>query len=81
VLCRGRLIEMAHLPPHLRGSQIEGGGAASSGRTLAALEAMHIRDALKRHQENRAAAARELGIASSTLFRKLKTLRIKSPTT
>jgi transcriptional regulator with PAS, ATPase and Fis domain len=42
---------------------------------------MHIRDALKRHQGNRAAAARELGIASSTLFRKIKALRIKLPTT
>jgi PAS domain S-box-containing protein len=81
VLCRDRLIEVAHLPADLRGSVFEGGAAFSSGRSLAALEAMHIRDALKRHQGNRAAAARELGIASSTLFRKIKALRIKLPTT
>ena len=75
VLCRGQLIEVAHLPPHLRGGDPD--TSIPRGRSLAALEAMHIRDALRRHQGNRAAAARELGIASSTLFRKLKTLRIK----
>jgi PAS domain S-box-containing protein len=79
VLCRGRLIEVAHLPPHLRGVEEAGSPGLSPGRSLAALEAMHLRDALKRHGGNRAAAARELGIASSTLFRKLKTLRIKLP--
>jgi PAS domain S-box-containing protein len=77
VLCRGQLIEVAHLPQHLRGGDPE--TSIPLGRSLAALEAMHIRDALRRHQGNRAAAARELGIASSTLFRKLKTLRIKPP--
>jgi DNA-binding NtrC family response regulator len=40
------------------------------------LETLHIRDALRRCRGNRAAAARELGINPSTLFRKLKSLRI-----
>ena len=35
-----------------------------------------IEQALRRHEGNRAAAARELGINPSTLFRKLKTLQI-----
>ena len=40
------------------------------------MERMMIEQALQRHQGNRAAAARELGINPSTLFRKLKTLQI-----
>ena len=79
VLCRGRLIEVGHLPSHLRGGEADANALPPSGRSLAALETMHIRDALRRHQGNRAAAARELGIASSTLFRKIKALRIKLP--
>ena len=77
VLCRGGLIEVAHLPPHLR---IGAGGilpALSAGMTLAAMEKVLLRDALRRHQENRAAAARELGIDASTLFRKIKALGLQ----
>jgi PAS domain S-box-containing protein len=79
VLCRGRMIEVAHLPTHLRSPDPGGVPPGSSGRSLAALEAIHIRAALKRHHGNRAAAARELGIASSTLFRKIRALRKKLP--
>jgi transcriptional regulator with PAS, ATPase and Fis domain len=45
-----------------------------AGLTLAAMEKLLIRDALRRHQDNRAAAARELGVNPSTLFRKIKAL-------
>jgi transcriptional regulator with PAS, ATPase and Fis domain len=38
------------------------------------MEKLLIRDALRRHQDNRAAAARELGVNPSTLFRKIKAL-------
>jgi DNA-binding NtrC family response regulator len=41
---------------------------------------MYISEALRRHRGNRAAAARELGINSSTLFRKIKSLSIEVPT-
>jgi DNA-binding NtrC family response regulator len=44
---------------------------------MAAMEKLLIRDALRRTQGNRAAAARELGIDVSTLFRKLKALGIR----
>jgi len=44
--------------------------------TLREMEAIHISDALRRHHGNRAAAARELGINPSTLFRKLARLGI-----
>jgi PAS domain S-box-containing protein len=76
VLCRGGLIEEAHLPSHLRG---EGSGPPSGlpvGLTLAAMEKVLIGDTLQRHRGNRAAAARALGINASTLFRKIKALKL-----
>jgi len=72
VLCRGGLIEVAHLPGHLRGGPDEARLGLPSGLTLAAMENLLIRDALARHDGNHAAAARELGINASTLFRKIK---------
>ncbi len=47
--------------------------------SLKALEAMHIADAIRHHGGNRTAAARELGIDPSTLFRKIKSLNIDLP--
>jgi transcriptional regulator with PAS, ATPase and Fis domain len=76
VLCRGGLIELAHLPPQVRGSEEGLPSRLPSGLTLAAMEELLIRDALRRSNGNRAAAARELRIDVSTLFRKLKTLGI-----
>jgi transcriptional regulator with PAS, ATPase and Fis domain len=76
VLCRGALIEMAHLPPQLRGA----GEAVSpniASMTLGAMERFVIANALQRHNGNRTAAARQLGINPSTLFRKLKSLGIE----
>ena len=43
------------------------------------LEAQAIQRALERNGYNRLAAARELGIHKSTLFRKMKRLRISLP--
>jgi len=81
VLCRGPLIERQHLPPELR----EGIGPEPQpglgGLTLRALEKMHITEAVRRHGGNRTAAARELGINPSTLFRKVKALGIELPET
>ncbi len=77
VLCRDGLIELAHLPAHLRGEDRSPSGLPS-GLTLAAIEKLALRDALRRQKGNRAAAARELGIDTSTLFRKIKALGIRS---
>lgn len=83
VLCRGGLIEPQHLPPALQersgvlnrtGRSAAASRRRKSGLTLRELEAIHIADALRRHDGNRAAAARELGINASTLFRKLRAL-------
>jgi PAS domain S-box-containing protein len=76
-LCRGGLIEMAHLPPKLRGDEVGLHTGLPAGLTLAAMEKLLIRDALRKHAGNRAASARELGIDASTLFRKIKALGIQ----
>ncbi len=76
VLCRGGLIEPQHLPPALHGAVGKVPRRLKTALTLAELEAIHIGDALRRHGGNRAAAARELGINASTLFRKLRKLGI-----
>jgi len=78
VLCKTGLIEPHHLPPAIRGETGRQPARGGSGMTLKALEAMHIADALRRHDGNRTAAARELGINPSTLFRKIKSLDIES---
>jgi transcriptional regulator with PAS, ATPase and Fis domain len=76
VLCRGGLIELNHLPPPLRtGGEVASGIPA--GLTLAAMEKLLIQDALRRNDGNRAAAARELGMDTSTMFRKIKSLGLK----
>ena len=79
VLCRGALIEPHHLPPPIRGVADLKPQRGPGSLTLKALEAIHITDAVRRHAGNRTAAARELGINPSTLFRKIKSLRIELP--
>jgi transcriptional regulator with PAS, ATPase and Fis domain len=79
VLCRRGLIEKHHLPAAFR-ERIPGDVShAHNGLTLRALEVIHIRDALRRCGGNRTAAARQLGIDPSTLFRKIKSLQIPLP--
>ncbi len=77
VLCRGGLIELVHLPSYLRGPGTGRGVPVGIGMTLEAMERRLITEALGRHRGNRTAAARELGIHPSTLFRKLKRLKIE----
>jgi DNA-binding NtrC family response regulator len=76
VLCRGAMIEMAHLPPQLRGA-MEAASPNIAGMTLLTMERFLIANALQRQNGNRTAAARQLGINPSTLFRKLKSLGIE----
>jgi DNA-binding NtrC family response regulator len=45
------------------------------------MERLLIAEALRRHNGNRRRAARELGIDPSTLFRKLRSLKIELPPT
>jgi transcriptional regulator with PAS, ATPase and Fis domain len=79
VLCRGGLLEMPHLPAHLRSDDADGRPTLPRGLTLAAMEKLLIQDALRRHAGNRTAAARELGIDVSTLFRRLRVSPVEAP--
>lgn len=81
VLCRGGLIECRHLPPELVRDRLTHDLTAAPGMTLRALESLHIADALRRHHGNRKAAAEELGIHPSTLYRKMRDLGIEEPET
>jgi PAS domain S-box-containing protein len=77
--CGGGNIGIEHLPEELtaRARAREGAGGIRSVRD--SVEAQAIRSALARSGFNRAAAARELGIHKTTLFRKLKLLDIVLP--
>jgi PAS domain S-box-containing protein len=79
VLCRGGLVELHHLPPSVRGTSSGESIPGIAGMTLAAMERVLIGDALRRSNGNRTAAARQLGIDPSTLFRKVKALGIELP--
>ena len=79
VLCRGGLIDWQHLPPSLRSQYDFDSLADGHNVTLKDLEALHIVETIRRHHGNRTTAARELGIHLSTLFRKIKSMRIDVP--
>lgn len=79
VLCREGRIDIPHLPAELtaRGAALGSEGDFRGAHDI--LDAQAIRAALERHGYNRLAAARELGIHKTTLFRKLKKLGIPLP--
>ncbi len=76
VLCEKGLILCQHLPDSLlcREDNFE---ILLAGRTLAEIEAKALRDALVRNDGNHSAAARELGIDKSTIWRKIKKLNLE----
>lgn len=76
VLCTDGLIRPQHLPKHLQPSEVE---HREDGLTLADVEARVIREALERNGWRRTETARELGINPSTLWRKMKRLKINPP--
>jgi PAS domain S-box-containing protein len=79
VLCHDWFIEPRHLPPRLKGLSRETGTGESSQKTLTEWEAFHIVEAVRRNSGNRSAAAKELGIDASTLYRKVKSMDLHLP--
>lgn len=75
ILCHGGLVDLRHLPEPLRDFGFPSGGV-SDGLSLAEIEARVIRETLARNQGRKIAAARELGINKTTLWRKMKRLGI-----
>jgi len=81
VLCREGQITPHCLPEVMLGRLGASPAQLTVGGALRTMEAKAILDALGRNRNNRLAAARELGMHKSTLFRKIKTLGIKLPPT
>jgi len=84
ILCSQGQIGLPHLPASLTtpaGSSADAPTPSSLRARHQATEAEAIRDALARNNYNRLAAARDLGMHKSTLFRKLKKLHLELPTT
>jgi len=78
VLCQGEVIEMKHLPANLHTKEIGESVAVGRAVTLEEMEKIFITQALRRNNGNRSAAAKQLGIHKTTLFRKIKSLNITS---
>ena len=76
ILCIGDYLRPEHFPANLQPDRSQRNKDVRA--TLETLEEITILDALKRHKGNRAAAARELGVHKTTLWRKIKLLGISS---
>ncbi len=84
VLCEEGEIERRHLPEDLMPrtgdrETAEADGAGDLASVVRAAERRAILDALQRNNYNRQAAARDLGLHKSTLFRKVQALGIRLP--
>ena len=79
ILCAAGEIGIEHLPAELTTARAVPGGDAGLRSAHDTLDAQAIQVALERHQGNRAAAARELGIHKTTLFRRIKKLGLVLP--
>ena len=73
ILCRGGLIGVQHLPEPLR-RVVGSPQGESTGLTLAETETRVIVESLTRNKGKKTAAAKELGINKTTLWRKMKRL-------
>jgi transcriptional regulator of acetoin/glycerol metabolism len=78
-MCSGGLIGIGHLPEELT-AHCKSAGAGSDIRSAHdLLDTQSIHAALERNHYNRLAAARELGVHKTTLFRRMKKLEISLP--
>lgn len=78
VLCSGDMIELHHLPPEMRPA-ITSSAEDIGIMNMKAMERHHITESLRRHDGNRKRTARDLGINASTLYRKIRDLKIETP--
>ena len=79
ILCREGFIDIPHLPEELRAKGTSAGAAPGMKGAHDLLEAQSIRNSLEQHNFNRRAAAQELGIHKTTLYRRIKRLGITLP--
>jgi PAS domain S-box-containing protein len=84
VVCKDLLIGIEHLPDHLR-QDLECMPVSASGQearkeaSWAEMEHNFVYEALRRNNWNRSATADEMGIHTTTLWRKMKRLNIEGP--
>lgn len=76
VMCAGEIIENKHLPTSFHKPTDADYPDIKKAVTLEEMEKIFITNALRQNNGNRTAAAKQLGIHKSTLFRKLKVLDI-----
>lgn len=76
VLCDGEIIEAKHLPLSVRPALQTDKIGNIKASTIKQMEIVLITQALRRNKGNKTAAAKELGINKSTLFRKMKAFDI-----
>jgi DNA-binding NtrC family response regulator len=79
ILCHERRIGIEDLPEELTAHGAAAGADSDTRSAHDILDAQAIRAALERNAFNRLAAAKELGIHKTTLFRRMKKLRIALP--
>ena len=79
VLCSGNIIEAHNLPEEIVGCNVSVAKSTDMATVKYATEKQAILNALKRNSFNRSAAACELNIHKTTLYRKIKLLGINLP--
>ncbi|MBN2516813.1 MAG: sigma 54-interacting transcriptional regulator [Deltaproteobacteria bacterium] len=79
VLCKSALIQKEHLPDPVCKSDGMDLSEHSDIMSFREMEAIFLRNVLRRNNWNRTQTAHELGIHKSTLFRKIKSLGITIP--
>ena len=79
ILCNEGYIDITHLPDELTAHGLSDKSSLDINSAHDILDGKAIRTALERNAFNRLAAAKELGIHKSTLFRKMKKLGITTP--
>ena len=79
ILCKSGLIEPHHLPENICLPRSMESSGNNETMNMKDLEAVFITNMPRRQQWNRIKTAKALGIHKSTLFRKIKALRIQIP--
>jgi len=79
ILCHKGYIDIGHLPEELTSARVNIQDSLGIRSTHDLIDAQAIQTALERNRFNRTAAARELGMHKTTLFRKIKKLGLSIP--
>jgi PAS domain S-box-containing protein len=79
VVCRDDVIGIEHLPDYLYQTTADLKGTRKEGVSLDDMERRFLYEALRQNNWNRAATADQLGIHTTTLWRKMKRLHLDLP--